>query len=449
MASQPWFAWEWLFDIVIGAIHHYAGLNGVVFFSAVLIALTFTLVLRVTLARGATLLVVLPLLLLAVTTASIHMLARPHLLSWLFAMIVFAILDAPSDVSWRRLLWLPLLMLLWANIHGGFLLGFVLLGCFLVDAFIACVADRNSAGAGAMLVRLAAVTGLSAFATFINPYGFRLYTHIYGYLSDRFLMDHINEFQSPNFHQWAPRCFALLLIVSFAGVAAQRGRIRPAHLLIALFCAYSGLYSSRNLPIASLLIVLIMAPIYSQSIQDASRNEALVPRFRLLLGRYSALSQRLTSTELRLHWPLWPVGAILVGTWICAHGGRLGGKQYMDAHFDANRFPVRAASFLASNGIRDPLFGPDSWGGYLIYRLYPANKVFVDDRHDLYGSTFFRKYLQTINVAPGWEKLLNDEDVQWVVIPYQSALANILEITPGWQKRYEDPTAVIYVHKKE
>jgi hypothetical protein len=174
-----------------------------------------------------------------------------------------------------------------------------------------------------------------------------------------------------------------------------------------------------------------------------------VPRFRLLLGRYSALSQRLTSTELRLHWPLWPVGAILVGTWICAHGGRLGGKQYMDAHFDANRFPVRAASFLASNGIRDPLFCPDSWGGYLIYRLYPANKVFVDDRHDLYGSTFFRKYLQTINVAPGWEKLLNDEDVQWVVIPYQSALANILEITPGWQKRYEDPTAVIYVHKKE
>jgi hypothetical protein len=121
----------------------------------------------------------------------------------------------------------------------------------------------------------------------------------------------------------------------------------------------------------------------------------------------------------------------------------------MDAHFDANRFPVRAASFLASNGILDPLFGPDSWGGYLIYRLYPANKVFVDDRHDLYGSTFFRKYLQTINVVPGWEKLLNDEDVQWVVIPYQSALANILEITPGWQKRYEDPTAVIYVHKKE
>jgi hypothetical protein len=44
---------------------------------------------------------------------------------------------------------------------------------------------------------------------------------------------------------------------------------------------------------------------------------------------------------------------------------------------------------------------------------------------------------------------LNDEDVQWVVIPYQSALANILEITPGWQKRYEDPTAVIYVRKKE
>ena len=446
--GQPWFAWEWLYDIVIATIHHYAGLNGVVFFSAALIALTFTLALRVTLTRSATLLVGLPLLLLAIAAASIHMLARPHLLSWIFAVIVFAILDGPADTSWRRLLWLVLLMLLWANMHGGFLFGFVLLGCFLIDALIDRIADRGSKQARAKLRRLV-VTGLSAVATLASPYGFRLYTHIYGYLSDRFLMDHINEFQSPNFHQWAPRCFALLLIVSLAGLAMRGGRNRPAHLLLVLFCAYSGLYSSRNLPIASLLIVLIMAPIYSQSIQDASRNEVLVPRFRLLLGRYSDLSQRLTSTDLRLHLPLWPALAILAGAWLCAHSGKVGGKKYIDAHFDAARFPVQATSFLESNGIRDPLFCPDFWGGYLIYRLYPGNRVFVDDRHDLYGSNFFRRYLETINASPGWENLLNDEHVQWVVVPYQSALANILEVTPGWQERYGDSTAVIYARKKE
>ncbi len=449
MSGQPWFAWEWLYDIAIAGIHHFGGLNGVVFFSAALIALTFALALRMTLRHGATVLVTVPLLLLVIAAASIHMLARPHLVSWLFAAIAFGILDERDVSSRRDLWWLPALMLFWANIHGGFLLGFVLLACFLIDALLSWISDRCSIEALAKVWRLVAVTTISALTTLINPYGYRLYTHIYGYLTDRFLMDHINEFQSPNFHQWSPRCFALLLVITFVGLAMRRGKVRPAHVLLVLFCAYSGLYSSRNLPIASLLLVLMMAPVYSQSIRDASQNAASQPHLRGSLSVLGGLSRRLTTIESDLQWPLWPILAILGGAWICTHSGRIGGKTYMEAHFDAARFPVQAASFIQNNAIHDPIFCPDSWGGYLIYRLYPKNKVFVDDRHDLYGSSFFRKYLQTINVAPGWENLLNDEHVQWVVAPYQSPLANILEITTGWHIRYEDSATVIYERERK
>jgi hypothetical protein len=90
------------------------------------------------------------------------------------------------------------------------------------------------------------------------------------------------------------------------------------------------------------------------------------------------------------------------------------------------------------------MFTPDYWGGYLIYTLYPESKVFVDDRHDLYGAAFFRRYLTTIRVEPGWNALLDDLKVNWVLVPRESPLANILKEMPSWSAAYRDQTSVLF-----
>ena len=140
MGGQTWYAWEWLYDLKIAGIHHWLGLNGVVFFTAVIVALTFALTLRLSLRRGADLPVAALLLALSLGVSMIHLLARPHVLSWLFTVIWFQILDssesAESPESRRRLWYLPVLMLLWANLHGGFVLGFALLGLYLLSGAI-------------------------------------------------------------------------------------------------------------------------------------------------------------------------------------------------------------------------------------------------------------------------------------------------------------------------
>jgi len=137
MYGQAWFAWEWLYDALVGAVHGAVGLNGVVFFSALVIALTFTLVLRRMLASGANLPVAVVLLLLAIAASTIHFLARPHVLSWLFTVIWFEVLERfVADGKTRPLLWLLPLTLLWANLHGGFLMGFILLGIYLAGALL-------------------------------------------------------------------------------------------------------------------------------------------------------------------------------------------------------------------------------------------------------------------------------------------------------------------------
>src|SRR5262249_50043037 len=271
--------------------------------------------------------------------------------------------------------------------------------------------------------------------TFINPYGYKLHIHIYEYLSDRFLMDHIEEFGSPNFHGVAQQCFVILLLITFVAMAAAARKIRFSHLLVLVFAAYSGLYASRNLPISALLIVLIIAPILSQEVAEAGKGPSVLGR---IFRKYSAFAERVQRMENAARGHVWPIAIVLVGIVVCLQGGRLGSRQLMNARFDDQRFPAAAVDFIQQRGIHDPIFTPDYWAGFLVYRLYPQNRVFIDDRHDFYGDPYLKQYLRVIHVIPGWENVLAQESVRWILLPPDSSLANILLLKPQWKTVFED-----------
>jgi hypothetical protein len=456
MSGQPWYAWEWLYDVLIAAIHHVLGLNGVVFYSAAVMALSFVLVFHLAMRRGGSLPITLVLIVLSLGAASVHFLARPHVLSWLFTVIWFELLDSASGLDLqpdldseadkaRRLYWLPVLMLFWVNLHGGFLLGFALLGVYFVGGVIryfSCPEQR--AEIASRLRRLGLVSVLTLLATFVNPYGYKLQLHIYRYLSDRFLMNHVTEFQSPDFHGVAQQCFAVMLLITIAALASARRRLAPTHLLVILLAAYSGLYAARNLPVSSMLLTLMIAPVLSETVARASENTGIAPWLRGLLSRVNNFGIRMEKLELRFHGHLWIVLAFVLGLWACMHGGRLGSVQLVNAYFDDKRFPVEAAEVITQRDVREPIFCPDLWGGYLIYRLYPQTKVLVDDRHDLYGDQFFEDYLKVVFVQPEWSKVLDEKNVNWVLVQKDSSLGTILRLTSGWKLIHEDGTAVLF-----
>ena len=437
MAGQPWFAWEWLYDVVVGWLDRAAGLNGVVLLTALIIAGLFAWTFRLMLRRGTNVLVALVLVLLAVSAAMIHFQARPHVVSWLFTVAWFWVLESgeknragahsdslssasASSRSWP--LWaLPLLMVVWVNVHGGFLIGFVLLGIYWVDAVWQWFSQKEDRFESALQkirmgrrVRNLTIAGiLSAVATLVNPYGFKLHIHIYQYLTNSFLMDHIDEFQSPNFHYVAQKCFAGLLLLTMVAFAAKRRKVSASDGLLVLFAVYAGLYASRNIPVSSLLLILVIGPWLSDGMERLAERVA--------------------------------AAVIVMTCWIAAHGGKMGIEQLMDAHFDAKRFPARAVDYLEKNGIAGPTLSPDYWGGYLIYRLYPRARVVVDDRHDFYGGEFLKSYLKMVHVEPGWEDFLRQHPAGCVVVPKESALANILAETADWRRTYADEAAVVFV----
>ena len=453
MNGQPWYAWEWLYDVKIASIHHWWGLNGVVFFTAAIIAATFALTLRLCLRRGADLPATVVLLALSLGASMIHLFARPHVLSWLFTVIWFELLDSSEGVERssrsRRLWWLPVLMLFWVNLHGGFVMGFVLLGLYLASNAIQYFRSRQPEmrwNIARRLRTLGLVTAASLAASLVNPYGYRLHLHVYQYLSSRWLMNHIDEFLSPNFHGVAQQCFVLILLVTIVTLAV--GKKPPlVQVFVVLFAAYSGLYASRNLPVSSFLLTLVIAPLLTQAVSEGPTNAALSSKLRAFFLRWEAFGSRTRSTELNIGGHTWPVVVMALGLFACAHGGKLGSYVWMNAQFSAKNFPVQASQVIAERGIRGPIFSLDSWGGYLIYRLYPETRVFVDDRHDFYGEEFLKNYLKAVRVTPDWDSFLNDKQVNWVLVPAGSSLDNMLELTSRWNVVYRDGTAVLLERK--
>ena len=292
------------------------------------------------------------------------------------------------------------------------------------------------------------VSLLSLLASFVIPYGYKLHLHIYHYLSDKFLMNQVSEFRSPDFHGAAQQCFAVLLLITISALASSRRQPKPAQLLVILLASYSGLFAARNLPVSAILLTLIVAPMLSNTVTTAAENQKVALWLRSAFSRLQSFGARMGKLELDFRGHSWMIIAFVLGIWACMHGGRIGSVRLLNAYFDDKRFPVQAVEVIIRRDIREPIFCPDQWGGYLIYTLYPRTKVLVDDRHDLYGDQFFKEYLRVIYVQPDWSKILEERHVDWILVQKNSSLGTILELTAGWKLIYQDQTAVLFHRDK-
>ncbi len=458
MQGQPWFAWEWLYDVALGVLHRACGLNGVVWLCATLVAAVFLILLSQLIKHGTGLLFAVVLMLLAEAAATIHLYARPHIVSWLFSLLWFVALERWDHSKQRSLpRWIPWFfpasMLLWVNLHGGWLFGLALLAVY---AFAAFVESFRTQDAFAKIRAVHPVRGMavawvaSVVATLANPFGWRLHAHIYRYLSDRYLMNRIDEFQSPDFHGWAQRCFAAILLLTLVAFVGQRSKLRLTRMLVVLLAAYAGFYSSRNLPVSSMLLVLIAGPILWQNFVSLSEQPTAWRWLRQSATRIVDFSDRMGAQEMQLRGHLWPVASVAFALAICLQGGWLASHQLIHAEFDPKKVPAAAVAFLQKEDmyeppVTEPVFSTDAWGGYLIYRLYPGRKVVVDDRHDLYGSDRIRQYLILTQAEPGWQSVLEKWQIRTALLPAGSTLANLLrELPQDWRVAYEDNVAVVF-----
>ncbi len=435
--NAPWFAWEWLSDAAIGALHQSGGLPAVAFCFALVAALSVYLWVRLSFSAGGDFFLTALFAIPMVTTVSLHWLARPHVFSWIFLLAALLAAERASAKApqTKSLVYIALASALWANLHASFFLGAAIALVYAIGHLLRAllwnlepVEERRKA----RWFFLAAAASL--LGSFVNPYGWRLHAHIFEYLSNSELTSRIAEFQSFNFHDKDATQIVLALALAALGGVLALGQKKVAHFLLSALFLVAALRSARVIPLVALLIL----PLANGALKTALHNATgLAARLRSGLHSFLRESRGLQRIDRQLRGPIFMTAflaltAILVST---PEISRL-------IQFPTDRFPVAAANSIAALPQSARIYSSDSFGGYLIYRFQGARKVFFDGRSDFYGVDFLKDYLTLSTARPGWRDLFRRYQFTNALLPADSALEPAL-LDSGWKVLYRDKSAVL------
>jgi hypothetical protein len=212
----------------------------------------------------------------------------------------------------------------------------------------------------------------------------------------------------------------LLGVIVFAAVSPRRVRI--SSLLVLLATIWAALQSSRHIPIFVLAAVPLLAewtePLFLSLVSQTGRvrNKAA-----LHVLNYGVLCAFLVFTVVRVR----TVSRSL-------------------AQVEARNFPADGARFLQEHHLPQPLLNHYNWGGYLIWKLYPEYRVFIDGRADVYGDAFMNQFADIYYVKSAqWRSAIADNNIQTIMLPPDAPLVTALKLNKTWEERYHDQQAVI------
>jgi hypothetical protein len=215
--------------------------------------------------------------------------------------------------------------------------------------------------------------------------------------------------------------------------------------LLLLSWSHFALFSARNIPIFAAIATPAIGLAMREWIEYAGSHWPLrrPGRFAASLAEIEAGLQIVAGCQTGRRWHLVACSAFLLVALLLAHPGHV---TSLRAEFDHHRFPFDAATFLSQERLRRPirLYSSWQWGGYLIYRLWPALSVFNDGRTDFYGPSFVEEGLRAWDASPDWRDVLERYRVDAVLLPADSALASVLRQTGDWKLVYQDRVATFF-----
>ncbi|MEK7404735.1 MAG: hypothetical protein AAB225_06470 [Acidobacteriota bacterium] len=441
--GEPWYAWEWLWDVSFAWLHQHWGMAAVLLASTFVLSLTFGLLFRLVRRKCDHDIIAIAITLLAAAGASMHWLARPHLFTLLFIVIFYSLLERVRDGQTRWLWWLPPLMVLWTNLHGGFLAGIMLVLAYAAGEMAAWLVEAEKENRQAALARskpfLLTALGCAA-ATFINPYGYRLHVHIYGYLTDSYHFQNIAEFLPTNFQHPVAIFYELMffLVAVTAYIALRRKEFTYALLLVVW--GHFALFSRRNIPI----LMIVAAPVVALQLRewlDGLRGAALAGWVRRGLVAFQDQAAGFGAIDRIPRFHLVSLAALLFITAMFYAPAPLPAFR---AEYDAKRYPAGALETLRRPPAARHVFTHDEWGDYLIYKLYPATKVFIDGRSDFYGAAMGNALMDILNLKHGWDAKLDSYRVDAILLPVDLPMAGALKESRRWRPVYDDGVAIVF-----
>lgn len=436
-----WVDHEWLTGVVFYVLLNHFGEAGILIFKTALGLATIGFTLAIARLHTPLRLPVWMLLAVAMPVFGYSLLPRAQLFTFaLFACWMYLLeRHRLQDRVWS-LAWLPVTMLAWANLHGGFLAGLGLVGIYGAGAVWLAVVDAwQNRRSGGTIVRLAAwrpvaalatVGLLSAAASLANPYGLDYW---------RYLIDAVSM-ERPGVREWHPVPLEIgyvqfWVLAALLVAALWQGRrqwvTQPAVALVLLVTLVLAVRHARHMPFMATAVCGLASGVLF--------TPTRLRRVPMLTGETN-------------DWPAWVPATLLAAAVYQGHALAMGDGPWEFRLPEENPgvenavdFPVRAVDWAIRNDLRGNVATPFNWGQYALWRLWPSCLVSMDGR---YETVYPRETVEMVErfymAEPGWRDLIDDHPTDHILTPRAAPVNDVLAEDPGWVQRYADGLAVIW-----
>jgi len=435
--GSEWVTHEWLSELFMYSVFRGLGYGGLIVVFSTIITATFSVAYRRCKELAAHPYVAGFALLLGAAATMPTWGVRPQMFSMLFASVFVLILgDYCRNRNKGLIWWLAPLTVLWVNMHAGFAMGlaFIVLTIvsLLTDGLLA--REKVFAETWRRVRPLCLLLALCLGAVCLNPNGIRMYSYPFETLTSQAMMQYIQEWRSPDFHEPMFQALALLMLLTFAVLALSDKRPRPGELLMLMVMALATLRSGRNVPFFALLAIPLLAEhSWSWLISQRWGQWLTKPEKREVGG--GLILKLVLNLTLLLIIPL---------TFVAF---RIGNSVANQAATEAGKYPAAAVDFITKEKPPQPIYNEYGWGGYLIWRLYPEYRVNMDGRADVYGDRLIEEFLAVHVGQSEWRNFLDKHGVRTALLRPDVPLATLLRQDLAWQKVFEDQGSVIFVRR--
>jgi hypothetical protein len=416
-AGQHWLSYEWLGDVLLAAVYRAGGLLGlgillILLGSSIVLALYYYATIRCGNPKAGFL-----------TAAVLINLAncfnlRPQMLGYLFLILTLVILERFRQGRRRAVLLLPLLMLVWINTHGSWIIGLGTIGVYLASGLIRFRFEdlETKHWSHVELRNITIAFVLSSLTTLITPYGADLAKFPFIVRSLPSGLANVQEWQPMAFHLAGDKLFLALVLGFFLVQTVERPKWRLEELGLFLFGTVMACLHVRFLALFVIFVAPLLSVTLAKWIPKYDRTkEIYVLNAAIILG--------------------------IVGTMVSYLPSR---NDYL--RIVNNDFPVKAVWYMDTHFVPGPTYNSYEFGGYLVWARSPAHKVFIDGRTEVYERVgVFQDQVALINLEPGSLSVLEKYHIQSCLLLPGESLSTVLSALPGWQKVYADNKAVLFV----
>jgi hypothetical protein len=436
-SGQPWLVHEWLTEVFFHWAYRYLPEGVLIGYKAGLAMLACALVMVRAWLRSRSIGLSVVVAVAAGFVVRNYADLRPQMISFVLLGGLLLALDEHHVGRMRRLpLVLPLVFALWANLHGGVIVGLILITIWVAGLAAAqWLLHEEHPHLAPLALGLAA----SFLSVALNPNGFHVYAYPFQVLGHPDVMNYITEWWSPSFHNRDMRAFELMLLATMATLPLARtveepGRgSRLAEVLVLVAMAHAALFAQRN----TAAFALAAAPALAEALSTLWR---CAPGLALLREAGShPLVRAVTAGGL---------AALTAFTLFWLVSFLPAPRKWFDHAIRLSYFPQAAVSLMKRGQWPGRLYNDYVWGGYLIWELYPQRRVFIDGRAEVYYPTkAFDAEMTIHSLKPGWEAALDQWGVEVVLTSRFGNLAQALARTQGWELAFTGEVEMVYTRK--